>query len=450
MNSVHAVRSTRIVTASGVQQGIVVIADSKILGIAPFGERFDSVPVTDVGDHMVLPGLVDVHSHLNEPGRTEWEGFETGTRAAAAGGFTTIVDMPLNCIPSTTTIAALEEKRAAVSGKASVDYAFWAGAVPGNAAEVTALAKAGVRGFKCFLVPSGTDEFTMVEPQDLCELMPTIAETGMPLLAHAELSGPINCARNRLGDANWREYKTYLQSRPESAEVEAVRLLINFARQFGSRVHIVHLSAGSALADLDMARAQALPITAETCPHYLYFSAESIPDGRTEFKCAPPIREGVNQSLLWEALRSGEIDMIATDHSPCPPELKCTESGDFRAAWGGISSLPVSLAAIWTSARDRGFHITDVVRWMSEKPASLAGLSSRKGTIASGQDADLVIFDPDASFEVSPCDFPCRHKVSPYLGETLTGRVVTTIVRGQTVYHDRSFRPEPIGLELRS
>jgi allantoinase len=387
---------------------------------------------------------------LNEPGRTEWEGFETGTRAAAAGGFTTILDMPLNCIPSTTTIAALEEKRAAVSRKACVDYAFWAGAVPGNAAEISSLAKAGVRGFKCFLVPSGTDEFKMVEPQHLCELMPTIAETGLPLLAHAELSGPIHAATDALSNANWREYNTYLRSRPERAETEAIQLLISLARQFASRVHIVHLSAGSALADLDMARAEALPITAETCPHYLYFSAEGIPDGRTEFKCAPPIREGVNQALLWEALRSGEIDMIATDHSPCPPALKCIDSGDFQAAWGGINSLPVSLAAIWTSARDRGFHITDVVHWMSEKPASLAGLSASKGSIASGQDADLVIFDPDASFEVSGGDFPSRHKLSPYIGETLTGRVITTIVRGETVYHDGAFRPEPVGRELRS
>jgi allantoinase len=450
MNSVHAVRSTRIVTLSGVQPGIVVIANGKILGIAPFDEKFDSTALTDVGDHMVLPGLVDVHSHLNEPGRTEWEGFETGTRAAAAGGFTTIVDMPLNCIPSTTTVAALEEKRAAVSGKACVDYAFWAGAVPGNAAEISSLAEAGVRGFKCFLVPSGTDEFTMVERGDLCELMPAIAETGLPLLAHAELSGPIRCATNALSNANWREYNTYLRSRPEKAETEAIQLLISLVRRFDCRIHVVHLSAGSALGDLGIARAEALRFTAETCPHYLCFSAEDIPDGRTEFKCAPPIREGVNQAILWEALRSGEIDMIATDHSPCPPAMKCSDSGDFQAAWGGIISLPVSLPAIWTAARERGFHITDLVRWMSEKPASLAGLSRRKGSIASGQDADLVIFDPDAAFEVCADDFPSRHKLSPYIGETLTGRVLMTVVRGETVYHGKCFRPEPIGRELRS
>jgi allantoinase len=280
--------------------------------------------------------------------------------------------------------------------------------------------------------------------------MPAIAETGLPLLAHAELPGPIGCATNGLGNANWREYSTYLQSRPECAETEAIRLLMGLVREFDCRVHVVHLSAGSALGDLETARAEALPVTAETCPHYLYFSAENIPDGKTEFKCSPPIREGVNQALLWEALRSGEIDMIATDHSPCPPALKCSDSGDFRAAWGGIISLSVSLPAVWTAARDRGFHITDVVRWMSEKPASLARVSSRKGTIASGQDADLVIFDPDATFEVGADDFPSRHKLSPYIGETLTGRVLKTIVRGEMVYNEGRFRPDPIGRELRS
>jgi len=448
MDSIHAVRSTRIVTPSGTQPGTVVISGGKIVGVAPLAESLDSIPVTDVGDQMILPGLVDVHSHLNEPGRTEWEGFETGTKAAAAGGFTTIMDMPLNCIPSTTTVAALEEKRAAVSGKASVDYAFWGGAVPGNSTEITALAKAGVKGFKCFLVPSGTEEFSMVEPQHLCELMPAVADTGLPLLAHAELSGPIDDATCRLCNANWREYDTYMRSRPEQAETEAIRLLIDLARHSNCRVHIVHLSAGSALSDLEMARSQALPLTVETCPHYLYFSAECIPAGRTEFKCAPPIREGINQALLWEALRSGSIDMIATDHSPCPPAMKCREAGDFRAAWGGIISLSVSLPAIWTAARERGFHITDLVRWMSEQPAALAGLSSRKGKIAAGHDADLVIFDPDATFEVAADGLPSRHKLSPYIGERLTGQVVMTVVRGQTVYHDGQFRSEPIGREL--
>ncbi len=448
MDSIHALRSSRIVTPLGVKPGVVLVSGGKILGIAPFEEPFESVAVTDVGDHMVLPGLVDVHSHLNEPGRTEWEGFETGTKAAAAGGFTTLVDMPLNCIPSTTTVQALQEKRAAVCGKASIDYAFWAGAVPGNSTEIAELANAGVKGFKCFLVPSGTDEFAMVEREHLCELMPAIADTGLPLLAHAELQGPIAEATSRLAGANWREYSTYLQSRPEDAETEAIRLLISLSRRFKCPIHIVHLSAGSALGDLEVARVDALPITVETCPHYLYFSAEGIPNGGTEFKCAPPIREGINQAILWEALRSGSIDLIATDHSPCPPALKCQASGDFRAAWGGISSLSVSLPAIWTAARNRGFHIGDVVRWMSEKPAVLAGLSSAKGSIASGQDADFVVFDPDATFEVAADLLPSRHKLSPYVGETLTGEVRMTIVRGEVVYQDGRFRPQPVGREL--
>ena len=443
-----AIRSSRIVTPDGVRPGTVVIDNGKILVIASDSEDLTNMQTYDVGDYMLLPGLVDVHVHLNEPGRTEWEGFATGTKAAAAGGCTSIIDMPLNCIPSTTTVSALHGKRTAAAGKAFVDYAFWAGVVPGNTGDLRALAQAGARGFKCFLIHPGTDEFAMITEEELREAMPVIAETGLPLLVHAELPHPVAEATKELEASNWRAYRTYLQSRPESAEVEAIRLMIRLAHATGCRIHIVHLSAAGALTDLDFARQDGLPITVETCPHYLYFDAEEIPDGGTQFKCAPPIRSALNQARLWEALRSGQIDLIATDHSPCPPELKCLEAGDFRKGWGGISSLSMSLPAVWTAARERGFHMTDVVRWMAEQPAKLAGIGRKKGRIAPGYDADLVVFDPDAEFVVGQDDLHFRHACSPYLGEQMKGKVQSTLLRGEVVYQHGKFRDTATGTEL--
>src|SRR4051812_1274930 len=397
---------------------------------------------------MLLPGLVDAHVHLNEPGRTSWEGFATGTRAAAAGGYTAIVDMPLNCIPSTTTLAALEEKRAAAAGQASIDYGFWAGVVPGNVAELQPLARAGVRGYKCFLVHPGSEEFAMVTEQDLIRAMPIIAETGLPLLVHAELPDPILEATAEVRGADWRAYETYLRSRPEAAEVDAIRLMIRLARETGCRVHVVHLSAAAALEELEAARGEGLPVTVETCPHYLFFTAEEIPDGATQFKCAPPIRCGLNQARLWEALRAGIIDMIATDHSPCPVALKGLEEGNFETAWGGISSLSLGVAATWTAARERGFRITDVVRWMAEQPAVLAGVTGRKGRIEAGHDADLVVFNPDREFTVTEECLRFRHPCSPYLGRTLQGQVVATVLRGETVYREGTFPGRNSGVEV--
>lgn len=435
-------------TPDGVRPGTVVIGEGKILAVTTTEENLGDIPIHDVGDHTLLPGLVDVHTHLNEPGRTEWEGFATGTKAAAAGGYTTVVDMPLNCIPSTTTVSALEEKREAAAGKAFVDYAFWAGTVPGNTGDLRPLAQAGVRGFKCFLIHPGTDEFAMVTEDDLREAMPAIAETGLPLLVHAELPGPIAEAARELEGSDWRAYRTYLQSRPESAETEAIRLIIRLVRETGCRVHIVHLSAAAALADLNTARQDGLPITVETCPHYLYFHAERIPDGGTQFKCAPPIRSALNGARLWEALRSGQIDLIATDHSPCPPERKCLEEGDFRKAWGGISSLSMSLPAIWTAARELGFRMTDVVRWMAEGPAKLGGLDGKKGRIAPGYDADLVVFNPDADLVVGKDDLHFRHPCSPYLGEQMKGKVQFTLLRGETIYQSGTFSSVATGTEI--
>ncbi|MBV9761242.1 MAG: allantoinase AllB [Acidobacteriaceae bacterium] len=426
-----AIHSRRIVTPQGVRGGVIVVENGKIAALEPPGFAADAQRRIDAENLLVLPGLVDVHVHINEPGRTEWEGFETAAQAALAGGCTTLVDMPLNSIPSTTTVAALEEKgRALAQARAPIAIAFWGGVVPGNAAHILPLAEAGVRGFKCFLTHPGTEEFQMVLEADLREAMPRIAETGLPLLVHAETPEPLARARAQLEHADWTRYRTYLQSRPPAAELEAIHLLIRLCRQYRCRTHIVHLSTAAALGPLARARAEGLPITVETCPHYLFFEAESIPDHATLFKCAPPIREAANRAALWEGLRSGIIDLVATDHSPCPPAMKCLDTGNFQSAWGGISSLSLALSIVWTEARRLGFEIADVVRWMAEAPSQLAGFASVKGRIAPGFDADLVLFDPDAEFEVTPDRLPFRHPCTPYLGQTLVGQVRSVLVRG--------------------
>ncbi len=421
----QTLRSRRVVTPEGVRPACVAFEHGRISSI----DGFSTAPADaiDAGDHFVLPGLIDTHVHINEPGRTEWEGFTTATKAAAAGGVTCVVDMPLNSIPATTTVSALEQKRAAARGQCFVDYAFWGGVVPGNRDDLLPLAAAGVRGFKCFLAPSGVDEFSMVSEADLRQAMPILAQTGLPLLTHAELPDLL------VPSTASPTYDAYLRSRPDESELEAIRLLIRLCREYRCRVHIVHLATAKALPELRRARAEGLPITVETCPHYLYFAAEDIRDGATQFKCAPPIRSATNRELLWDGLRQGLIDLVATDHSPCPPEMKRLEQGDFSSAWGGIASLSLSLSIMWTAAQRRGFDITNVVRWMSENPAQLAGLQSRKGRIAPGYDADLVIFDPDARFQVTPDRLHFRHPLSPYLGEVLNGEVKRTLVRGHVL-----------------
>ena len=350
--------------------------------------------------------------------------------------------MPLNSIPATTNVAALETKRSAAHGKALVDYAFWGGAVAGNSADLAPLAKAGVAGFKAFLVPSGVDEFAMLDEEGLRKAMPIVAATGLPLLVHAELPGPLKSAQGR-------SYSSYLDSRPDEAEVAAIRLLIKLTAQFRCRVHIVHLATSAALPDLRQARAEGLPITAETCPHYLYFAAESIPDGATQFKCAPPIRAAFHQDLLWGALRCGDIDLIATDHSPSTKELKRLDTGDFQSAWGGIASVSLALPAIWTKARARKVSISQIVHWMSEQPAVLAGLAARKGRIAIGADADFTVFDPDHQWQVTEDRLHFRNKISPYLGQHFTGQVKATLLRGELVYDNGRFPASPSGVECR-
>ena len=437
--------SRRVVTPEGVRPATVYVRQGTIERVGPLEI---GAPEIDFGDLVLMPGIVDTHVHVNEPGRTEWEGFETATWAAAAGGVTTLVDMPLNSIPATTTVEGLRAKVEAAKGKLRTDVGLWGGAVPGNAGELTALLEEGALGFKAFLVPSGVDEFPHVEEKDLREAMPILARHGAVLLAHAEVPGPIEAAAgvwDGAGPAQLREYSRYLRSRPDAAEVEAVELLVRLCRETGCPVHIVHVSSVDVLPVLKRARDEGLPITAETCPHYLTFAAEEIPDGSVAFKCAPPLRSRENRERLWEALRDGVLDLVATDHSPCPPAMKKVEAGDFRGAWGGISSLELALPAVWTGARERGFTIEDLATWMCAAPSKLAGLEDRKGRIAPGYDADLVVWDPEAGFEVNPERLHHRHKLTPYAGRTLHGVVIRTLLRGETVYENGDLIGPPAG-----
>jgi len=359
------------------------------------------------------------------------------------------VDMPLNCLPATTTVAALAAKRAAAQGKCRVDWAAWGGVVADNQRDLEPMAEAGVLGFKCFLIHPGIDGFTMVSEQELRGALPHVARTGLPLLVHAELAGPVDAATAELGGADWKSYATYLRSRPGEAELSAIRLLVSLCREYQFRLHIVHLSTCEGLALLRTARADGLPVSVETCPHYLHFASETIGDGATLCKCAPPIRSRQNRESLWQGLREGVIDLIATDHSPCPPPMKKLEKGDFRTAWGGIASLPVALPVMWTEASVRGFTLRDIARWMAERPARLAGCDARKGRIAAGYDADFVVFEPDAEFVVTKDRLYQRHPISPYLGETLRGVVRATYLRGSAVFADGEFPGEPSGKEHR-
>ena len=454
---VHALRSRHVVTPEGERDAVVVIDGERIVEVVGPDDVGPGIPVEDLGEVALLPGLVDVHTHLNEPGRTEWEGFWTGTRAAAAGGFTTVVDMPLNCLPETTNVSALREKREAARGQAWVDYALWGGAVNGNQGDLQGLADAGVPGFKCFLIYPGCDGFTEIDAANLELAVPHVARLGRPLLVHAELAAPIDAAFARLEreGADWRRYATYLASRPDEAELQAIAMLLELCRKYRFRLHIVHLSTAQALPMLAAAKREGLPVSVETCPHYLHFTAEGIPDGGTMFKCAPPIRSAANREALWGGLVDGTIDMIATDHSPCPPHMKRMESagigsemGRFDEAWGGIASLSTALLAVWTECVERGLGLERLVRWMSGAPAWLAGIDDRVGAIAAGRHANLLAFDTKKGTLIAPEGLFQRHLVSPYTGETLRGRVCSVWVRGERVFHEGSFSGEPIGREM--
>lgn len=427
-----AVRSTRIYTPEGPRAGAVLIEDGKIAGIANFDEIPNGLNVNDVGDLAVIPSLVDCHVHINEPGRTAWEGYLTATRAAAAGGVGTIVDMPLHCSPATTTRRALKAKLDAVKGKLTVDAAFWGGVVPGNLDELRPLAEDGVVGFKAFLAHGGLDEYPQAAREDLEAAMPVIARLGLPLIVHAELD-PESPA-----DPDPRKFSSYLASRPDSMEVRAIRLMIDLCRKTGCRTHIAHLSSAEALPDIEKAKAEGLPFTVETCPHYLTFASDGIPDGATQFKCAPPIRSEENREELWRALGRGMIDFVASGHSPCAPELKKFEAGDFLAARGGIAGLQFTLPVTWTGAKRRGFQLEDVVRWTAGRAADFAGLSA-KGRLEKGRDADLVIFDDAALFDVEQNGVLHRHKVTAYAGLRLQGAVAAHYLRGAMIYEAGEF-----------
>jgi len=422
-----AVRARRAVTPDGIRPVTVAVRGGSIAALAGFDAAPDALVVAELpGQEVLLPGLVDSHVHVNEPGRTEWEGFATATKAAAAGGVTTLIDMPLNSIPSTTTVAALAVKRAAAAPAAWVDVGFWGGAVPGNLPDLAGLHESGVSGFKAFLVDSGVPEYGFLDAAHLDAVLAETARLDGLLIVHAEDPAVIAAAPGPSG----RSYAGFLASRPAAAEDAAIARLLGGARRHGARVHILHLASASALPIIEAARADGAAVTAETCPHYLTFCADEVPDGATEFKCCPPIRDAANREGLWAGLAGGLIDVVVSDHSPCPPELKQRETGDFGAAWGGIASLQLSLPAVWTQARRRGHGLADVVRWMAARPAELAGLPG-KGVLAPGYDADLVAFDDTASFTVDPARLWHRHPVTPYAGQALTGVVRRTWLRGQ-------------------
>ena len=435
------IRGTRVLTEHGLRPATVHVRDGIITRISDILDTLGHPNVVDAGDDIVMPGLIDTHVHVNEPGRTHWEGFATATRAAAAGGVTTIFDMPLNSIPATTTQFALHAKRSAAFRSANVNIGFIGGVIPGNAGELTTLSRDGVHLFKCFLVPSGVDEFPGVAESDLRIAMPVLAELDATLMVHAELPEHINVHQG--GDP--RRYRNYLASRPPSAETEAIALIIRLAEQYGTRVHIVHVSSAASLPQIGDARDRGVRITCETCPHYLCFSAGDIPDGATVFKCAPPVRDEGERNLMWHGVANGEIDMIVSDHSPCPPEMKAPDTGDFFQAWGGIASLQLGLPAIWTEGRRRGMSVEMLAERMCRAPARLAGLALTRGKLASGFAADIVIWNPDASFTVDAHTLYHRHPVTPYHGRTLHGVVRGTYVNGVAVYRDGAIVTEDAG-----
>ena len=422
------IRSERVVLPDGVHAATIHVEDGRISAI----DREAVAGATiEAGSMFVMPGLVDTHVHINDPGREDWEGFTAATRAAAAGGITTLVDMPLNSIPATTNVAALDTKRRAAAGRCHVDVGFWGGVVPGNTDDVARLADAGVLGYKCFLSPSGVPEFGHVGEADLRAAMPIVAATALPLLAHAEWPGALLAPA---ADDDPRRYQTWLRSRPPAAEQVAIEFLIELAARTGGHVHVVHLASADALPSLIRARGDGINVSVETCPHYLACCAEDIADGATAWKCAPPIRERTHQDRLWRALQDGHIDLIATDHSPAPAGIKHLDDGNFLEAWGGIASLQVSLPVVWTAAAQRGIAFERLAQWMCAGPARLAGLDGRKGAIAVGHDADLIVVDPDRDITVDASRLYHRHPVTPYDGARLKGLITMTMLRGQVVF----------------
>ena len=428
-----AIASQKVLTLEGEKPAAILIKGEKILDVVSIENIPENCPTEDMGNNVIMPGLVDAHVHINEPGRTDWEGFETATKAAAAGGITTIVDMPLNCIPVTTTVDALNQKIIATKDQLWIDCGFYGGLIPDNIQDLESLADAGVLGFKAFLSPSGIDEFPNISEKHLREALPILAKKGIPVLVHAELeNGATSSEENKT-------YKYFQESRPKSWENNAIKLLIQLCREFNVHIHIVHLSSADILPEIAQTRKDGFPLTVETCPHYLHFSSERISDGDTRFKCAPPIWNGENRENLWAGLEEGIINFITSDHSPCTPELKNLEAGNFEKAWGGISSLQFALPVIWTECKQRGYSLEQLINWMSKQPAKFIGKDQQKGQISPGFDADLVCWNPDKKYIIKKEVIHHKNKLTPYEGESLYGVVNATFLRGQKVYENGQF-----------
>ncbi|PRW64674.1 allantoinase AllB [Actinopolyspora mortivallis] len=437
-------RARRMIGPNGESSGSVGVRDGRIAAVESLETPMNGARTVELAeDEVLLPGMVDSHVHVNDPGRSEWEGFPTATRAAAEGGITTIVDMPLNCLPPTIDSESLEVKRKVAEGNVHVDVGFWGGAVHGNHDRLRGLHESGVYGFKCFLLHSGVDEFPPLDPTELEQALRTVAALDAMMIVHAEDSAAIEHAPSAHGE----NYRDFLASRPRGAENMAIAQVLELARRTGARVHILHLSSSDALPMIASARADGVRVTVETCPHYLSFVSEEIPDGATQFKCCPPVREATNRELLWKGLADGTIDCVVSDHSPCTPELKRLDIGDFGVAWGGVSSLQLGLSAVWTQARPRGFTLSDVVSWMSSGPARVAGLRS-KGAIAVGADADLCVFAPDEAFVVEAEKLRHRNPVTAYHGRPLAGVVRSTWLRGTRIAGPDA-ETAPVGTLLR-
>ena len=423
-----AIKSSRIITPEGEKKGVIIIKGGLIIDVTESLNNTDE-RLIDVHDKVVMPGVIDPHVHINEPGRTEWEGFDTATKAALAGGITTLVDMPLNASPVTTTLKAFEEKLTAAKKHLHTNCGFWGGVIPANENEIEPLIDKGVLGFKAFLTHSGIDEFPNVTEHDLRKVMPIIAKHNLPLLVHCELTSPLS-----EGKATGVRYQNYLNSRPRKWEDDAIALMIRLCEEYNCRTHIVHLSSSNSIEQIAKAKQKGLPLTVETGQHYLYFNAEEIKDGQTQFKCAPPIREKANNEKLWRALKDGIIDFVATDHSPATPGLKELQSGDFMKAWGGIASLQFALPVLWTAAKEKMCSLNEIAKWLSENPAKLIGKQNSKGKIAKGYDADLIVFDEKKTFTVTEDIIKHKHKITPYLNEKLFGVVEQTYLSGENVF----------------
>ncbi len=435
-----ALCSRQVITPAGVSHAAVIVRGGTIQAVVPPGDIPQDCPTEDLEHLVIAPGVVDANVHVNEPGRADWEGFQTATAAAAAGGITTLVDMPLHSSPATTSVAALAEKRAAATGQCYVDVGFYGGLAPAQTQHIAPLIEAGVMGIKTYLCPSGSTELPLSTVHEFHTAMPLLAEAGVPLLVHSELpSGRFPVTSDR------RSYAQYQESRPMAWELDAIALVIGLCRRYHCPVHILHLSSAEGVDMVEWAVDEGLPLTVETCPHYLHFAAEQIAAGDTRFKCVPPIRGEQNREQLWRALQRGLIDTISSNHSPCPPAMKQLETGEFTTAWGGIAALQFTLPAVWTGAAARGIKLGNLAIWLSQRPAKVVGLEASKGQIAAGFVADLAIWDPNASFPVTTDIIRHRHRLTPYEGESLQGVVRRTYVRGQLVYQDGQLVGSPQG-----